>query len=239
MNSNETMQISERTFALTAGISILAMALLAGFAYGFVFPSLVVAGDAHATASNIQHSEMLFRAGIASFVLVIVCDVLAAWGVFHVLQRVNRSLSLLAAWFRLVFAAMFGAALSSFVVALHLARGAQYLKALKLSGADASDALVLLCVSAFNDIWSLGLVFFAVHLFLVGYLALKAGFIPKFIGILAVAASLCYMATSGANILMPNYAAYKPTVELVLTAPMALGELGVGLWLLIKGGKQG
>jgi hypothetical protein len=36
---------------------------------------------------------------------------------------------------------------------------------------------------------------------------------------------------------MPDYDEYKGTGDMVLSLPMAIGELGIALWLLLRGGK--
>ena len=49
--------------ARIAGVLYLAVAILSGFAIGFVRPKVYVSGDAAATAQNIAANEGLFRLG--------------------------------------------------------------------------------------------------------------------------------------------------------------------------------
>lgn len=72
-------------------------------------------------------NELLFRSGIASFMVVVILDVAVAWVLYILLQPVNKSLAMLAVWFRLVFAAIFGIALHNFLSVLQLLSGADYL----------------------------------------------------------------------------------------------------------------
>jgi hypothetical protein len=53
----------------------------------------------------------MFNAAIVSFMINFVCDLLATWGLYYLLRPVNRSLSLLTAWMRLVYTAIGIAAL--------------------------------------------------------------------------------------------------------------------------------
>ncbi|WP_077611445.1 DUF4386 family protein [Clostridium sp. Marseille-P2415] len=53
-----------------------------------------------------------------------------------------------------------------------------------------------------------------------------------------VFAALCYLATDFANLLLPNYENFKAIIDTVLSAPMAIGELSLAFWLLLKGGKR-
>ena len=73
--------------------------------------SMVVPGDVTTTISNITTNMQLFRFGIVAWVLVLVCDVFVGWGLYVLLKPVNKSLSLLSAWFRMLHAAVYGAAL--------------------------------------------------------------------------------------------------------------------------------
>ena len=114
--TNYIAEISQRRAALVAGLGIVALAIVAGFAYGFVFQSFVVPGDATATANNIKASEMLFRIGFFSWLAILILDVLVAWALYIFLKPVHKSLSLLAAWLRLVYTAILGTALLNFVI---------------------------------------------------------------------------------------------------------------------------
>lgn len=231
--TNPIADISQRQAAVVAGLAIVAMAIFAGFAYGFVFKSLVVNGDAITTAKNIRAAEMLFRIGIFCWLVNFILDVLAAWALYIFLTPVNKSLSLLTAWLRLVYTAIFGAALLNFAIVLLLISGAGYLSVFE---EDQLNALVLLFLNAFDDIFSIGLIVFGIHLFALGYLVWKSGYIPKILGALLLIASLGYLITNLANLLLSNYEDYRATTELIFIPPMIIGELALGLWLLIRGG---
>lgn len=225
--------ISPRQAALIGGISILIMAIVAGFAYGFVLQSLIVPDNATLTANNIKSSMMLFRVGISGFLVVLICDVLAAWALHVFLKQVNEHLSLLAAWFRLVYSAILGVALLNFTFVVLLLNDANGLSVFETSQLN---ALATFFLKGFNNIWSIGLVVFGCHLYVLGYLVFKSGYIPKIFGVLLIIASLCYIINNFANLLVNNYEKYKATVELFFSLPMIAGELGFGLWLLFKGG---
>ena len=103
----------------------------------------------------------------------------------------------------------------------------------------AGRALAFLFINAFDKIWAIGLFVLGCHLLVRGYLALKAGYIPRIFGVLLVIASLCYLVTTSANILLPNYDTYKATVDMIIAGPLAIGELGLAFWLIFRGGKTG
>jgi hypothetical protein len=215
-----------RKMALLAGFSILTMALLAGFGYGYVFQSIYAAGDSATTLTNLQHSSFLFRLFILSFVLVLILDVVLAWALYIFFQQVHPSMSLLATWFRLVYAALLGISLLPLLVVTDL---------LNMPLPNAS--LIMTSLKAFLSMWSLGLIVFGCHLVSLGYLIIKSGNIPKILGVFTLIAAVGYLSTNVANLLMTDYEQYKKTVDMALSLPLALGELGIGIWLLVKGGK--
>src|SRR5260370_34556144 len=97
--TNSTTGISLRNAALIAGFAILMMAIAAPFAEFFVYPKLVVSGNAAETAKNIIAHKTLFASGIFGYVITFICDVLAALGPFRFIKTVNHKLSLLCAPF--------------------------------------------------------------------------------------------------------------------------------------------
>jgi hypothetical protein len=223
--------ISQRKAAIIAGIALIIMIIPAILANYFVFGRLIVPGDAATTANNIIASEGLFRAGIGSWLIVITCDVVAAWALYVFFKQVNKSLSLLAAWFRLMHAAIFGITLLNLVFIFLLLSGANYLKVFET---DQLHALVLLFLNGYNYGFSIGLFFFSLHLFYLGYLVFKSGYIPKIFGVLLIVAFIGYLIANAGKLLFPNY---TETITMVVTAPNAIGELALIVWLLIKGGK--
>jgi hypothetical protein len=119
-DTSRSTDISLRTAAVVAGLGLLMMAILAAFANFSVFQNLVVPGDAKTTADNIMASGGLFRIGICSFLVVAILDIVVAWALYVLLKPVNKSISLLAAWFRVVYAAIFAIALNNLFSALQL-----------------------------------------------------------------------------------------------------------------------
>lgn len=227
--------ISQRSAAVAAGISIVIMAVTAGFSFGYVLSSVLVPGDAAATAARLMDGEISFRASVYGWIIILICDVIAAWALYVLFKQVNQSLSLLAAWFRLVYAALLGVSLFSFVFVLLLNSGADYLNAFDL---EQLQSLMLLFLNAFEGMWQIGLVIFGCHLLLLGYLVYVSGYVPRVIGFLILIAALGYLIVNSGYLLLPGYEAVIDMIDLVFVLPMIVGELGLGLWLLFKGGKD-
>jgi Domain of unknown function (DUF4386) len=231
---NQRSDTSQRQAAMIAGLGLLIMAIIAFFANFSVIQGLVVPEDAAKTVSNIMANQMLFRLGIAGFVVVLICDVLVAWALYVFLKPVNQSLSMLAATFRLVYTAIFAAALFNLANAFQLVSGASYLNTFT---AAQLQAQVMMSLESFQYAWQIGLVFFGFHLLVLGYVVVKSSYVPKVLGVLLVIAGFAYPLDSFAHFLLANYADYKTFFLIIVAVPGILGELSLCFWLLIKGGK--
>jgi hypothetical protein len=213
---------SGRTAALVAGVGLLIMAILAPFANYYVLQNLIVANDAKATVENILASSGLFRLGVSSLLVVAVLDIIVAWGLYVLLEPVSKNLSLLAAWFRLVYAAVFASALIPLLNVVQLLSGSDALKGLE---ANQLHAQVMLSLSAFKSGWDLGLVLFGFHLLVLGYLAFKSGIIPKWLSVLLGIAASGYLIDGFGKLLIPNY-----TISIAMFT--FVGEFLLIFWLL-------
>ncbi len=225
--SGAGIDVSPRLAGRIAGWGILAMALIAPLAEFYVRQRLVVSGDAAATAANITTNETLFRLGIVAFLVVIILDVLVAWGLYVLFKPVSRSVSVLMAWTRLVFAVIFAVAVVNLLNAVHLVTDPTNSAAFEPTQLNAQ---MMVSLNAFSLGWAVALVFFAIHLSLIGYLALKSGYMPKLVGILLVIAGLGYAADSFILFLVPDYVATAALFAFV-------GELVLALWLVIRSRK--
>jgi hypothetical protein len=214
---------SVRIAGFVAGIAILLMSALAIFGNFIVLEGLVTPGDAAATAREVLGSEGLFRLGIVSLFLIVVLDVVVSWALFRVFAPVNEGISRLAAWFRLAYSGVFLVAIG------HLAGMVRVL------GSDGSlaftseqrHAQALLEFATFTDIWDAGLVLFGAHLLILGFLAYRSGYVPRFVGVLLAIAGLGYV--------FDSFAATLTGGSLVeLSSFTFLGEFVLALWLVLR-----
>ena len=215
---------SFRAAAIAAGVGILVVAALAVFGDIVAIEGLITPGNAAQTARDISQSETLFRLGIVSLILAAVVDVVVAWGLYWVFRAVNMGQSLLGAWFRLAYAATFVVAVSQLLGALRLLDGSK--DAAFNTAQVHSQAMSE--IHAFSDVWNVSLVLFGAHLLVVGYLAHKSGFVPKYLGFLICLAGGGYL-FDGLAAVLSNGAAPK------IARFTFVGEFGLALWLLIRG----
>jgi hypothetical protein len=166
--------------------------------------------------------------------VVIVFDTLAAWALYYAIKSVDKSLSLLAACFRLVFVAIFAYSFVAYFSVLELLSGAEYLKAIET---PVLHAQVMLHLNAHDYAMHISFLFFGLHIFFLGYLILKSHYIHRFVGILLIVASMGYLINSFGNFLSSDYANCKPAFIIFVAVPAIVSELSLTLWLLIKGAK--
>jgi hypothetical protein len=168
-------------------------ARIAGVFYVFIFVA------APSGAASATPTKML---------ITLTCDTAVALIFFDLLRPVSRSLSFLAAFFRLIF------------VAIMTANSLDYFGHMVLLKGKRSSA-------AFNTGYKTALVFFGFHCLLIGYLIFRSTYLPRILGVLMALAALGYLI-----FLSPPLADYLSPYNLV---PGALGEASLTLWLLVVG----
>jgi Domain of unknown function (DUF4386) len=224
---NHTHKTSLSTAALVAGIGLLIMVIAAPFAELYVFPRLIVSGDAAETVKNIISNKTLFVSGIFGYLIAFLCDVLVAWALYVYLKPVDENFSRLTAWFRLVYTLIALVALLHLVTVFRLLNTPVYLD---LFQPDQLQAQVMLSLNAFRSDWYFGLLFFGIHLGLLGYLVFRSKYIPGILGILLIIAGLGYLLTTLKPFLFPS-------LNVGFAEYTYYGELIFMLWLLVKGSR--
>lgn len=218
------------------GLTLRQAAVIAGFGYLLmpvayaefsIWPKLVIPGNIEQTVQNIVAHGGLFVAAILCYLISFLLDVVIAWALYVLLAPVNRSVSLLTAWFRLVYVAMGLFGVLNLVSVYRLLNTPGYLT---LFGSGPLHAQVQLLLNSFRYDWSMGLLIFGIHLVLLGYLIYRSGYIPRIIGILLVIDGLGWIIDSLKPYLYPN-------AHLRFLFITFFGELIFMLWLLIRGWK--
>ncbi|HKD02738.1 MAG TPA: DUF4386 domain-containing protein, partial [Terriglobales bacterium] len=169
----------------------------------------------------------LFFVGILCHLVTLMLDVIIAWALYVLFVPVNKSLSLLTAWFRLVYTVVALVGLFQLVTVLRLLTTSAYLEAF---GSAALHAQVMLLLNSFRYDWSLSLLIFGIHLALLGYLICRCRYVPWIIGIL--------LALDGLGWVINGLRPYLyPKANLGFFFTMSFVELIFPLWLVIRGWK--
>jgi len=220
---------SPQVHARIAGVSYLAIIVLGLFGELVARGTLVVSGDATATANGILASPTLWRAGIAGDLLMHVLDVPVMLLLYLLLRPVSEGLALLATLFNLVQTAVLVANKLNLVVPLFLLGDASYLSAFL---PEQLHALSYLAIKAHGYGFGIGLIFFGFACLVRGYLIWRSGYFPRLLGLVLMVAGLSYLTNSVALLLAPSFAA---SIFPGVLVPAFVGELWVCLWLIVKG----
>ena len=227
--TDRVIETSPQIYARIGGVLYLFIIVVGFFAEVSVRSNLIVSGDAAATANNIVTHESLWRLGGAGELLMLVCDVTLALILYVLLRPVNRNLALLAAFFRLVFAAVYGINAVAHFAALLFLSGANYLKAFTTHQLQ-DLAYVSVKLHAYG--YDIGLIFFGFHCLLLGYLIFRSDYLPKFLGVLLTIGALGYLINSFSVFLAP---AFEAKIFLYALLPGGLAEYSLCLWLIVMG----
>ena len=221
---------SIKKIARVAGVLYLIIIVCAGFGEGYVRSSLIVPGDATATANNIVANQLLFRLGFVSDLIAFLSDLVVSVLLYVLLKPVSKTLSLIAASLRLLaHPAIASINLLNHFMALLLVSGAGYLT---VFDTDQLHALVLLFLNAHRYGYLIGGAFFGLHCLILGYLLFTSGFFPRILGVFMVIASGGYLIESFGNFLFPDY---ETVLVWIVAVPAVIAELSLCLWLLVKG----
>jgi hypothetical protein len=218
--------LKKQTYARAGGALYLVI-----FALGwtlFAFPHISPAGGA-ASIHAITVAEPRLRLVSAAELLMYLCDVPLAVILYVLLRPVDRGIALIAAFFRLGNAVVGAIAVVARLAVLTICGDAGYQSAFtpgQLQG------IVSMLLSVHGDGVDIGIIFFAFHLILLGYLIFRSGYLPKVLGVLLPIAGVCYIVASFADIVSPAFAAQVPAAILL---PGFAAELLLCLWLLVKG----
>ncbi|MFI6226038.1 DUF4386 domain-containing protein [Micromonospora echinospora] len=208
--------------ALAAGAGLLLMAVLAGLANFGVVERMVSTDAAGTTTLALSNRHALVLAVVA--LCAVVClDVLVAWALWAFFADTHRTVSLLSAWCRTGYAAVFAVAITHLIAAAGLLRDDP--------ATDRISPSVYAQISDFQEIWSLGLILFGVHLLLVGWLAWRSPSAPTWVAVLVAIAGAGYLADSIGALVSAAY-----TIE--VAAVTFGGEVVLMGWLLVFGARS-
>lgn len=218
-------------YARFAGLSYAAIFALAIYANFTILGPLIEAGDPAATAANIARDEGLFRRGVACFLAVLIFDVFVAWSLYLLMKPVSASLSLLSAIFHLVYTTAHVGVVLNLVNALRIADSPQIYASFS---PEQLQALSYHFLAAHQGGFTITLIFFGVHLLVLGYLIIRSTFLPSLVGLIVAVAGAGYVIDAFAPLLFPSYAEAGLSTYVVIL-PALVGEGALTLWLLIRG----
>src|SRR5436190_5847817 len=217
-------ETSPRLKARITGAFYLLTILTGIFAQGFVSGSLVVDGDAAATATNILTHRDLFQLGFAVYLIEMACQIATTALFYDLLKPAGRSVSLVAAFLGFAGCVIKTFSRLFFIAPLFILGGAHYLS---VFSAEQLQALALLFLKVNDHGAAIALVYFGFYALLTGYLIVRSTFLPRILGVVSVFGGLGWMSFL-----------YQPLGYRLFPYIAALGVLGAALlilWLLVFG----
>lgn len=185
--------------------------------------------DAAQTAANIQGSETLFRLGLAFDLLTIAGVIPLIAGLYIVLKPVGRELALLATLWRLVENAILATLTFASFTGLALLGGGDFMRAL---APQAAHDLVYALIRVHSWGFQVGFLFLGLGQIVFSLLWWRSRYVPRWLAGLGIVASSIMVAMAlGIIVWPPLYG----IVTMAYMAPMGLYEIGLGLWLLVRG----
>jgi len=207
-----------RTIAKVTGWSLVAMAVIAGFSLGKVYDEVF---------SSVQSNEVgnfqLFQIVLFGILLTIILDLIVSFTLYKFFEKDNRVISLISAILRIIYTLIFA------IAAISLASSWTIWMTNQIA--------VIANFERFSFIWTSGLIIFGFHLFFIGILMKIHKKIPTILWILTIIAGVSYSAIHFLKVITPSLEQFTNTIEMILMLPMIIGEVGLAIWLIIKGGK--
>ena len=229
--SSAPPELPLRARARRAGLLYASGGVTAPFALLYVPGALLVSGDAAATAARIAASAGLVRTAIAGELLHCTLSVVAVLALYRLFREVSRPLATTMAALFLVAVPIELAGVGNYAAALMLTSRASWLGAFTR---EQLDALTYMFFRLHASGLQVAQVFWGAWLFPYGLVAMRSGFIPRWVGAALLAAGVGCVAASATALFFPAYLAVVRPVAGLLMA----GELPMIVWLIGWGARE-
>lgn len=213
--------INQRQLAIISGISIIVMTMVAALIMGGVYAEVFKMDLEQFKQQSLALKTPLIL-GAWGWIAILICDLVVSWSLYRYFLKKNQKKSMIMGALRLLY---------SFILMVGIV---QLVRAVFIN--QPQDVYQLL--HQFQTIWQMGLIVFGVHLIYLANLFCKKRTIQQVISILLFVAGIGYMISNIADLLIDDYETIRSKVEAVFILPMILGEFGLAIWMLAKGGKE-
>lgn len=217
------MQSTEKRNGIIAGISLIIMAIAAGFAYGYAHSNLVT-DSPEITFQNLAANKSLFFAELAGWSIIFITDLIVAIALYFFFRSASKQISIVTAFIRIIYTLVLGVAI------MQLFRIVPVISSANPSASEISSQLQL-----FEKLWSVGLIVFGLHLIGLGYLSVQSASVPKFLGYLLYFGGISYTFLHSSRQLNLFDDGVINSIEKILALPMALAEILLAFWLIYIG----
>lgn len=224
----------DRRNALLSGVLYLLIAVIGGFSIGYVPGEIVSEGNATQTFHNLLDNQILFKMGITGDIIVMIFEVVLTVLLYRLFKAASPVGMTIATYSRMAMAIVMGVNLINYMIPVIIMGQPTFLNAFS---AEELESLNLLFFKAhrYGELaWQL---FFAVHLFTLGYVLRKSGKTSKWLGILMLLGGIGYGGDSFIQFTTMNSQVLTILFSTLLVLAV-IGELWFAIWLIVKGNKE-
>ncbi|MAY83782.1 MAG: hypothetical protein CMP59_06565 [Flavobacteriales bacterium] len=224
--------MKKRDYRIT-GLLYLLVIIFAGLSQGYVRGTLVIPGDAAATAENILQNEGLFRMGITFDLIAFILDAVISVMLYQMLKPFGKTLAMVSSALRLIAHPAIGSLnLLNHFLAYKVLSGADFLGVFE---AGQLESLSMLFMNAHNYGYLIAGAFFGAHLLLLGIQIYRSNTIPNIFGGFLLGSAAGYLLETFTDLGISGYEEYT---ALIVGIAAAIGELSLTVFLLVKGSRD-
>ena len=210
-----------RIIAKVTGWSLIAMVIVAGISLGYALEEVFGFIQTEPFQNAAEYFQ-LFQIVVLGLCLTIILDFIVSFTLYKFFENDNKNISLISAILRVVYTLILVVAAISIISSWTIW--------------TTNQADIIANFERFMFIWTSGLIIFGFHVTLIGFLMKIHKKIPKILWILTLIAGVSYIIVHSLKVI-PSLEQLAKSLEMILMLPMAAGELGLAIWLIIKGGK--
>ena len=214
---------NQRRIAIITGVALLLMAIVAIFSIGYAYTQFDNPEQSELLKDNILQNRGLYQSMLIGILIIIILDFIVSYTLYKYFEKDHQRMSMASGIIRAIYTLIF-------VIAT-------YYLTKNLNTNELTNQIASSNYQQFQTIWNSGLVIFGFHIILIGWLMKLHRKIPKILWYITLVAGTSYVVTSFLKVLNPDSETVK-TLILILALPMTIGELGLAIWLWIKGGKE-
>ena len=223
------MNPTTKRLARIAGLLYLVVLVTGAPPELLVRAQLVVPGDVATTAANIRDAATLVRLAAFSDLVNVAAFLGVALILYGLLKPVHAGAARAMLVFNAVSVAIMGLNTVNHLGAWLAATNSEVAAAV---GAASADALATMFLEMHSVGFSIAEVFFGLWLFPLGWMLWRSRAVPRPLAGLVMAGTVGYLANVTATFLSPGL---ESSLTPILTAPSAIAEISLLVWLIAKG----
>lgn len=224
---------SNKKTARVAGLLYLVVVLTGIFSLAYIPSKLIVWDNPVATFNNIKTAETLFRLGIVSGLACYIFFLLLPIALYKLLKPVNEFYAKLMVLLAIISVPISLINIQNKFAVISIINGENF----KTFTNEQLQSQMMFYLNQYDNGILMVSIFWGLWLFPFGYLVYKSGFLPKILGVLLMSGCFGYLINFLGNFLVVDYSSFG--ISKYISKPATFGEIGICLWLLIMGAKEG